>query len=320
MASGLPGLLRRTREGLVFAIRERVVRAEGGGVDERSTTRPLPPGTVPLTEGDPRRVGDYHLLARLSAGETPSAGAASAGAASAGAASVTATAYLARASLTAPPAVLKIARSRPAGGNRLRRNFVDVAGIRMPTRYVAKVIGKGSHEGLAYLIREYVDGMTLAQLVAEDGKLDPTTLNSFAVSTAAAICAVHAAGQVHGNLKPTNVMVTLAGVRLLDHGLARQSGQPRPQPAEDVLGWARMIMYAGTGRHPVAPMIPIARRLPEVETLERPVALLAERALSPDPDERPSMKSILLGLVSPADGGRPTQRWRRHKSGDAATR
>ncbi|MBT8227846.1 MAG: hypothetical protein HKP61_08035 [Dactylosporangium sp.] len=262
-----------------------------GMVPKPSGAVPLPSDTVPLTASDPIKVGNYQLLARLSPGG----------------ASV---AYLAQASSGTPPVVLKLAGSRPTGGNRLRRNFVDVAGLKMPTWYAAKVLGKGTHDGTTYLVREYCDGMTLAQLVAEDGRLDPVTLNAVAVATAAAIVAVHDAGQAHGNLKPTNVIVALAGVRLLDHGLARQSGQPPPRPADDVLGWARLVASAGTGRQLATTA---AESTLDVGNLDRPIGPLVERALSADPEERPSARAILLGLVSPAETGGTGPRWRRRR-------
>jgi serine/threonine protein kinase len=259
---------------------------------------PLPPGTARLAPDDPARIGEYRLLARFAAGDS-------------------ATAYLvadqAGAQAGAPGgafAVLKLARVRPAGGNRTRRNFIDAAGVRLPTPYAARTLGRGTHDGRAYLVREYVDGLTLAELVAEDGKLDQVTLNAVAVATAVAIAAVHEAEQVHGNLKPTNVIITLAGVRLLDNGLARRSGQPRPDPADDVLGWGRVISFAGTGRR-LATAAAVAAL--DVGALDKPIGPLVERALSADREQRPSARALLLGLVCPSEPGATVQRWRRRR-------
>ena len=253
---------------------------------------PLPPGTTRLAAGDPANVGEFLVLARFSSGEAASA-------------------YLARAPGGAL-VVVKLARTQPAGGNRLRRNFIDAAGVRLPTRYAARVLSRGSHEGRAYLVREYVDGMTLAELVAEDGRLDRVTLNAVAVATAAALTAVHDTDEVHGNLKPTNVMVTLAGVRLLDHGLARRSGQPRPDPADDVLGWGRLLAFAGTGRLLATPA---AEASLDVGVLDKPIGPLVERALAADPLARPAARAVLLGLVcqSTETGGTAAPRWRRRR-------
>jgi serine/threonine protein kinase len=245
----------------------------------------MPPGTVRLAEDDPTTVGDCSLVARLASAEPGSA-------------------YLG----TAPDgrlAVVKVARSRPAGGNRARRNFADAASSRFPTRYTARVMGKGLHRGTAYLVREYVEGMTLAELVSEDGQLDPVTLNAVALATIAAIVAVHDSGAAHGNVKPSNVMITLAGVRLLDHCLGRRSGQPRPVPEEDVLGWGRVIAFAGGG----GPTDDVAAM---TKPLDHPVGQLVRRALASPTGERPSAREVLLGLVCPSENCRPGggPRWR----------
>jgi serine/threonine protein kinase len=270
------------------------VESSLSAADSAAIRGPLPPGTVPLVPGDPSRVGEYRLLARFSSGDSGSV-------------------YLAAPQphaqrQTSALAVLKLAHARPAGGNRVRRNFADAAGARMPTPYVAKVLCRGSHDGVAYLVREYVDGMTLAQLVEEDGRLDPVTLNAVAVAAASAILAIHDAGETHGNLKPTNVLVTLAGVRLLDHCLGRQSGQPRADTASDVLGWGRLVAFAGTGHYLATPA---AEASLDVAVLDKPIGPLVERALTTERELRPSARALLLGMVSPVEAGGTGARWRR---------
>lgn len=246
--------------------------------EQISPSPPLPPGTVPLTPDDPALIGEYRLVARFASGEPG-------------------TCYLG-----CDPAgghvVVKLGRPRPAGGNRARRNYVEAAAARMPAPYAARVLGRGLHDGTAYLAREYVAGLTLAELVAEDGRLDPVTLHSVAVAAAAAIAAVHDAGEAHGNLKPSNVVITLAGARLLDHGLARRSGEPKPSADVDVLEWARLVTFAGTGRETAA-TAQTARR-----ELDGRLGAVVERALRPDPARRPSARAVLLTLVCPSGGGR----------------
>lgn len=245
----------------------------------------IPPGAVRLAEDDPARVGDWSLVARLAEAQPG-------------------TAYLG----TAPDGrrvVIKLARPQPAGGNRARRNFGDAASARFPARYAAQVLGKGLHLGTAYLVREYVEGMTLAELVREDGQLDPVTLNAVALSTIAALLAVHDSGGAHGNVKPSNVMITLAGVRLLDHCLGRRSGQPRPEPAADVLGWAHMVAFAGGGGSSDGGSF-------GTKALAPPAGQLVRRALDSPAAERPSAREILLGLVCPNESFRASgsSRWR----------
>ncbi|WP_121157761.1 protein kinase family protein [Micromonospora pisi] len=61
-------------------------------------------------------------------------------------------------------------------------------------------------EDRAYVVREWVDGHSLRELVT-DGPLEPARATSIAHSVAGAIAAVHATGMVHGNVHPGTVMV-----------------------------------------------------------------------------------------------------------------
>ncbi|HVG38329.1 MAG TPA: serine/threonine-protein kinase, partial [Pyrinomonadaceae bacterium] len=72
-----------------------------------------------------------------------------------------------------------------------------------------------------FIVMEYVEGATLAEVLAREGRLSPAR----AVQIAAAICdvlgAAHALGIVHRDLKPSNVMLGERGVCVLDFGVAK---------------------------------------------------------------------------------------------------
>lgn len=268
---------------------------------------PLPPGATPLTADDPVRIGEYRLMARLAGGGSGAG-------------------YAARGP-RGGRVVVKAAVPRPTGGDRSRRAFAEAAGARMPAWYTARVLGHGNHAGLPYLAREYLEGITLAELVAEDGPLDPATLNSVAVALSAAISAIHDAGQVHGNLKPGNVVITLAGVRLLDHGLAPRSGRPRPTPDADVRQWARLVLFGGTAgaweAGPANDPRGAADPVPDgagagAAALDEPLGSLVARALAAErAGSVCAARDILLGLVCPAAdrGGRRVGWLRRRRGG-----
>src|SRR5690606_11427535 len=195
----------------------------------------------------------------------------------------------------------------------------------------ARVLDHGEHDGVLYLVTEYIDGVSLEDHLIEHGRLSPSMLHSAAVGVAAALTAIHAAGLVHRDLKPANVMLTLAGPRVIDFGLARsthgnsrhtnagmvmgtpgwiapeQVFQGRTSPAGDVFAWGSLIAYAGLGGHPFGEgdayvMAARARSAPpDLRGLPAPLDRLVAAASHPGPARRPAAKQLLLELVSATD-------------------
>src|SRR3954470_15860989 len=62
-----------------------------------------------------------------------------------------------------------------------------------------------------YVVREWVDGEALREIVAADGPLDPARATAIAHSIADALTAVHATGMVHGNVHPGSVLIAYDG-------------------------------------------------------------------------------------------------------------
>lgn len=82
----------------------------------------------------------------------------------------------------------------------------------------------GRVRGAAYLVMELVDGCDLANLVRRQGPLAVSEACEVARQVAEALAAAHAAGAVHRDVKPSNVMLDRSGrSKLLDFGLARAS-------------------------------------------------------------------------------------------------
>ncbi|MEK8143877.1 serine/threonine-protein kinase [Streptomyces sp. M10(2022)] len=80
---------------------------------------------------------------------------------------------------------------------------------------------------LPFLVMEFLDGHPLADLVSEEGQLPVPWVAAIGAQMADALAAAHAAGVVHRDLKPRNVMLTRGGaVKVLDFGIGRIVDDP----------------------------------------------------------------------------------------------
>ncbi|MEV0898073.1 Stk1 family PASTA domain-containing Ser/Thr kinase [Actinoplanes sp. NPDC049802] len=97
---------------------------------------------------------------------------------------------------------------------------------------VVAVYDQGRHQGLPYLVMEFVQGRTLRDLLSQRVKLTPVEALAILEQMLAAIAAAHRAGLVHRDVKPENVLVAEAPsggsadlvdavVKVADFGLAR---------------------------------------------------------------------------------------------------
>jgi serine/threonine protein kinase len=151
---------------------------------------------------------------------------------------------------------------------RLAREVSAMRRIRSP--FVAEVIDADVTCSTPYIVTALVEGLTLAEVVADHGPLRGTELQRVAHGLAEGLAAVHAAGIVHRDLKPGNVMMIDGAPVLIDFGIAYQAGDApltqtgtflgtpgylapevikgqRAQPASDVHAWGTTVGFAARG-------------------------------------------------------------------------
>jgi CheY-like chemotaxis protein len=174
----------------------------------------------------------------------------------------------------------------------------------------------GEWRGVYYLTMEYVEGITVRELIERRGRLQAPSALAIATQLADSLAVAHAQGVIHRDIKPQNLLLDDAGVlKVMDFGVARLAertstlteaglvlGTPAYMPPEQLLSEAvdaRSDLYAAG----VVLYECVTGRLPfEAAT---PVALIA-RLLSEDPvppadltpDLPPALSALILRLLA----------------------
>jgi serine/threonine-protein kinase len=139
------------------------------------------------------------------------------------------------------PVALKRLAENLARDEDLRRRFLREARLaaRLAHPNVVRVFDVGDDDGRPFIAMEYVEGETLADLVARRRRLPAAEAASLAMQACAGLAAAHAAGLVHRDVKPQNLLLGTDGVlKLGDFGIAAGNEGTRLTLAGTVLGTA----------------------------------------------------------------------------------
>ncbi|MBZ5722352.1 MAG: protein kinase [Acidobacteriia bacterium] len=115
----------------------------------------------------------------------------------------------------------------PSLRQRLEREAKAVSKLSHP--HICTLHDIGQQNGVDFLVMELLEGETLEQRLMR-GALPPEHVIRYAAQIADALAKAHKLGITHRDLKPSNVMLTKSGAKLMDFGLAKQSG-PAPLAA-----------------------------------------------------------------------------------------
>ena len=254
---------------------------------------------MPATEQLPGTLGPYRLQDRLGEGGMG-------------------VVHLARDREGRPVAVKVLHPHGTEGANarrRLAREVETMRRVRSP--YVAEVLDADVTGEYPYIVTRFVAGPTLEEMVRGRGPLSGQGLRRLAYGMAEALTAIHAAGVVHRDLKPGNVMLTDDRPIVIDFGIAQTGdatrltqtglvmgtpgylapevieGQPS-SPASDVHSWGSTMAFAATGHLPFGGgsyetiFYRIVSGRADLDGVPAPLVPLISAALARDPGHRPS--------------------------------
>jgi serine/threonine protein kinase len=229
--------------------------------------------------------------------------------------------------------------------NRRRFEIEARAAAALNHPHIVAVHDSGDHDGTPYIVMERLSGRTLADVIA-DGPLPQPQVRSILDDVLSALAVAHAAGILHRDIKPGNILFSHSGdTKITDFGIAKSAQTPhtmtgqivgtmaylsadriagRPATVADDLYALGVVGYealAGRRPFPQENLAELARAISE----DRPVPLavlrpdvepglaaVIERAMAREPQWRfgsaNSMRAALAGRTDPAVVGRPPTR------------
>ncbi|MCX7522741.1 serine/threonine-protein kinase [Microbacterium sp. STN6] len=119
---------------------------------------------------------------------------------------------------------------------------------------IANVFDYGEEDGSAFLVMELVPGEALSTILEREHVLSTDKVLDIVAQTAAALHAAHAAGLVHRDIKPGNLLITPDGrVKITDFGIARIADQVPLTATGQVMGTVQYLSPEQASGHPASP-------------------------------------------------------------------
>ena len=123
---------------------------------------------------------------------------------------------------------------------RLRAEAHNSANLAHPN--IAALFDYYEHDGIGFLIMEYVPSKSLADLYHKEKTVEPTRLLPILIQTARGLFVAHSHGVIHRDVKPANIMVSDTGsVKITDFGVSYSSDQEQITQDGMVVGTAQYI-------------------------------------------------------------------------------
>ncbi|MDT0443361.1 serine/threonine-protein kinase [Streptomyces johnsoniae] len=267
----------------------------------------------PLSADDPRRIGTYQVIGRLGKGGMGRV-------------------YLGR-SAGGRTVAIKVVHPHFAADEAFRARFArEVAAARLVGGdWTAPVLDADPAADVPWVATGYVAGPDLHGAVQAHGPLPRRGVMALGAGLAEALAAVHARGLVHRDVKPSNVLLSLEGPRLIDFGIARASeataqltatgvtvgspGYMAPEqvvggqvgPASDVFSFGAVLAYAAGGRAPFPGDTPaqllyqVVHEEPRLDGVPEWLRGLVTACLAKDAAARPAPREVAVACAG--EGG-----------------
>ena len=139
---------------------------------------------------------------------------------------------------------IKLLADNLASDAGLRQRFLREAKLagRLTHPNIVHVYDAGEQDGRPYIVMEYVAGETLAEVLARERRLAPAAAVRLAMQACAGLEHAHAAGLVHRDIKPQNLLLREDGtLKVADFGIARSAHGTRLTEIGSILGTAAYL-------------------------------------------------------------------------------